>query len=200
MNDFFFYRILFICYCYHYEGHWSANGDFGGLYTCTFAWFSRLVFWLFLFFFNFCSYMPFKVITFVIRFTSLATNMFSEPGLKHNYVRKYKLYCVIDIIAIITIFVIISFNIIIITIIPLPFYVKSHAQFLLWCKMVLKFWIEPTCRLVLSSTLFPTRTINESFVWPHFSFSASSIQSGTLSNEPQFVTSKQTKITWQSRR
>ena len=52
-----------------------------------------------------------------------------------------------------------------------------------------------TCRLLESSTLFPTRTINGFFKRPNLSFCPNSTQSGTLCKEQQFVTSKQTKIT-----
>lgn len=57
-----------------------------------------------------------------------------------------------------------------------------------------------TCRLLVSSNLFPTRTISGFFNLPCLSCCPNSIQSGTLSREQQFVTSKQTKMTWQSRR
>lgn len=57
-----------------------------------------------------------------------------------------------------------------------------------------------TCRLLVSSNLFPTRTISGFFNLPCLSCCPNSIQSGTLSKEQQFVRSKQTKITWQSRR
>lgn len=61
-------------------------------------------------------------------------------------------------------------------------------------------WFVLTCRWLFSSTLFPTRTINGFLMRPNLSFCANSIQSGTLSNVQQFVTSKHTRMTWQSRR